>query len=156
MYSALVFGCPNTTIRPESRDVETDRNHICGDGDVDAALVLKGRDKPAFGIRHLGRVHAARQFHRFVVDLPVLKESLRFTNSLAGGIARETVADFVLDQSARAAKLSQAVEIAEQRHVWIGGIRRLAFLLQTRVATSMRPQATPGRRAACTTLGLRP
>ena len=45
-------------------------------------------------------------------------------------VARQPIANFILDKSPRSAKFAQAVEVADQRHVRIDRVRLLAFLFQ--------------------------
>jgi hypothetical protein len=122
MYSALVLGCPSTTISPRPGDVEADGDHVRGDGHVHPVVVVERQRQPPLGLGHLVSAHAGGQLDHLVGDLPLREKPLLLAVPLTAGVARQAGAHLVLDDPPAAAQLAEAVEVAEQRHVGVGRV----------------------------------
>ena len=87
------FRLPEDDHQAKPRDVEADRDHIGGDGDMHRFVLTKGQRQAALGFRHSRRALAAGQFDGFVIDLAVGKQAFGFadplplTSSLLSGCA---------------------------------------------------------------------
>ena len=111
--------------QPEPRDVETDRDHVGRDRAVHALLdLVERRLESAPRLGHLVGRHARGQLDHLGEGLAVLKEPGLLADPLARAVALDRVLDLLLENPARAAQLAQAVEVAEHRHVRVGGILR--------------------------------
>ena len=103
-------------------DVEADRDHVGGDRHVHPVLLVEPQGQPALRLGDLVGGHAGGQLDDLVGDRPVGEEPLLLADPLAVGVAGEPGVDLVLDDPPAAAQLAQAVEVAEQRHVGVGGV----------------------------------
>ncbi len=119
--------------QPEPRDVEADRDHVRRDGAVDALLdVVEANPQPPPRLGHLVGGHARGQLHDLREVLAVLEEPALFADPLAAAVGLDRVLNLFLEDPPRPAQLAQAVEVAEHRHVRVGGV--LVVLVAARVA----------------------
>ncbi len=156
MYSAAVFGCPSTTIRPSRGMSRPDRDHVRRERAVDAVLSRRT------SVPSRRRASATLSVGTREVSSTTSEKFLRSWNSprcfadpAARAVARDRVADLLLDDPPRAAQLAQAVEVADQRHVRVG--RVLGVVVAAGVAVAAlggAHQRQPALRI--TTFGLRP
>ena len=117
MYSALVFGCPKTTIRPSRVMSRPTEIMFVAMATSTRSFSQNGRASRRLASATLSVLTRRGQLDRLVGDLAVLEQALRLADPLAAAVAGQPVADFVLDDPPGAAQLAQAVEVAEQRHV---------------------------------------
>ena len=155
MYSLVLFGCPATTIAPEARDVDTDGDHVRRQQHVDrrrlalavlARLALLGDSRwtPSWSSVSGMSLAVLREVSSSICSRP-RSRPVR---------AEQAALHVVLDEPAHAAELAQRVEVADERHVRVGRLARLAVEHRPRrlelrdVHADQRPACTvdPGRR----------
>jgi len=72
--------------QPQSNDVETNGDHVGGNGNVHAALIREQERQPSFRCRNFSRTDAACKFHRLVTDLPVVKQTFSLADALSSRV----------------------------------------------------------------------
>ena len=165
MYSAVVLGWPATDHQPEPRDVDTDRDHVRRQHDVD-----RGTARPFAGFAPVnahaelvedgGDVAGADPRGELLglIEIPVGQPSSLRTPEAVGHV--------VVEHPAHAAQLAQRVEVADQRHPRVGScavllvehlLPRPARVAYTRVATDLNrcpmPHTPRYRRPGVSSIG---
>jgi hypothetical protein len=106
----------------EPGDVQADRDHVGRDRDVDVLVVVERLGEAALRFGDLPGVHARRELDDIVRDRSIRERSLLLACPLPLRVSGQPRPYFVLDDPAAAAQLAQAVEVANKRHVRVGGI----------------------------------
>ena len=134
------FWLPLNDHQPEPGDVQANGDHVCGERDIDcvsgtrAELRLEG----LLRFRHLVRGYARGQFQQFL-NLSIGKWTvLGIEPPALGSVTPGAVSHFILDNPARAAELTQRIEIAKRRHIRIAGVRVLSTGRRVRVVCRLR------------------
>ena len=109
--------------QPEARDVEAHGDHVRRDRAVDPLLdLVEWRLESAARLGHLVGRNARGEFDHLGEVLAVLEEPSLFADPLAASVGLDRILDLLLEDPARPAQLAQAVEVAEHRHIRVGGV----------------------------------
>ena len=106
----------------KARDVEPDRDHVGRDRAVDPARIAVRGFKPAPGTGDLICRHPAGELDHLVEPVAAGEQAGVASGPDAPSIDRQGALDLFLDDPPGTAELAQAVEVAEDGHVGIGGV----------------------------------
>ena len=122
MYSALVFGCPSTTIRPSRVMSRPTEIMFVAIATSTFSFSWKRSASRRFASATLSVLTREVSSTHLVGDLPVGEQPFRLSDAPSSRVAREPRADLVLDDAPAAAQFAEAVEVAQKRHVGVGRV----------------------------------
>ena len=113
-------------------DIEADRDHVRGQRHIDPAGFIERTIQGVLGRGDLVRAVSRGELLDLVTHFPIRERRIGIVQALTFPVLGQPAGQLVFDQSPGAAQLAKAAEIAEHRHVGIGGIveiRRASTLL---------------------------